>query len=117
MIPPVIEAPPAETVRAPAEVIVPVPVVAIFPEVEIVPSSEIVRLVTPPDWMSNAVPPDPAFVSFITSACALPAFVMLNEVVRPALSVALISRLAVVAIILPLSYACCNVVPNAVGSH
>ncbi len=54
-MPPVIEAPPEETVSVPAEVIVPEPVVVRFPDVESDPSSLIVNFGVPFEAILNAV--------------------------------------------------------------
>ena len=81
-IPPVIEAPPPETVKPLADVILPLPVVDIFPLVERTPFSLIVNLSTPPLCTTREVLA-PALVSFITKALAVPALVKLNEVEVP----------------------------------
>jgi hypothetical protein len=80
--PPVIEAPPEETVRVPAEEIVPVPVVEILPEEEREPSSLMVSLLTPPDWIARAVLVA-ALVSLMTKEVAVPALVREKEVGVP----------------------------------
>ncbi len=113
-IPPVTETPP-EAVRSPAAVIVPLPVVVRLPEVVALPSSSIVRLETPPDRTSKAIPVVPAAVSLTITAGAVPAFVIFKDVDAPRDPARLnaISRPVVVVMVLPLLYAVCNVVTAA----
>ena len=57
-----------------------VPVVTKLPLDVKLPSSSIVNLVVPPDFISKALPVEPAVVSFMMKAGAVPAFVSVNEV-------------------------------------
>lgn len=67
-------------VKVPAAEIEAVPVVTKLPLDVKLPSSSIVNLVVPPDFISKALPVEPAVVSFMMKAGAVPAFVSVNEV-------------------------------------
>src|SRR5207248_9678698 len=115
LIPPVIDAPPAETVKAPAEVMLPEPVVKILPEVEIAPNSVIVNLDVPPDSILIALCVAPLSVSLmINGSVAVPALVRLKERALLAASVKSILPWALSAeIVFPALYACWRVTPCA----
>lgn len=82
------------------------------------PVSSIDRLVVPPDWICNAVFVA-ALVSLIMNAGAVPALVRVNEVEVAKLlpKVKAIFRALVVVMVLPESYACCKVTPDAFGAQ
>ena len=119
-IPPEIFAP-ALAVKKPFDVKVPaaeieaVPVVTKLPLVVRFPSSSTESFVTPPDRTSSALPVDPAVMSFIMNAGAVPAFVRLNEVwvARLEPKVKSIFLPVEVVIVFPVSYAACNVPATA----
>ena len=111
LIPPVMEAPAAETVKPLAAVIVPVPVVKILAEVEMLPDavkaplSVMVKLGLPPDWIERAVWLAVALVSLMMKALPLPALVKVNDVsvAKPLPKVKSMLRPVVVVMVLPLS--------------